>query len=121
MPLWIAEHGQGWLTYPRNPEQQRAVITRWRSAGEAAGMPDRPVIQSLYVDVLPESSAPARPIHLGFQSGTAYLIDYLHEVREAGVNHVALNLRLNRAPTEDTLQQIAQEVLPLFHRNFDHD
>ena len=79
-----------------------------------AGGTDKPVIQSLYVNVMEDADAPTRPIALGFQAGTAFLLDYLREVRSLGVNHVALNLRHNFADIETTLKYIADDLLPEF-------
>ena len=71
-------------------------------------------MQSLYVDLVADAEAPPSPIHLGFRSGTGYLRQYLSEVQSLGINHVALNLRFNGADVEDTMQTLAQEVLPAF-------
>lgn len=71
-------------------------------------------MQSLYIDLLPDPEAPARPIHLGFQSGTTYLREYLRGIETLGVNHVALNLRFNGADIETTLKRLADDLLPAF-------
>jgi len=55
-----------------------------------------------------------QPIHLGFRSGANYLQTYLKSLEEAGINHVALNLRFNRADIETTLKRLADDVLPNF-------
>lgn len=39
---------------------------------------------------------------------------YLKSLEGIGVNHVALNLRFNQADTKDTLQRLAEEILPEF-------
>lgn len=113
-PEWVAEQGDGWITYPRDVGSQGHVIAAYRSRTRAAGQADKPVMQSLYVDVLADPDAPPRPIHLGFQSGTRALCQYLRDIRAVGVNHVALNLRFNHAPIEDTLERLAADVLPAF-------
>lgn len=113
-PAWIAEHSDGWITYPRSVPQQQAVIDTYRSGTRALGLPDKPVMQSLYVDLSPEADAPPSPIHLGFRSGTDALIAYLREIEAVGVNHVALNLRFSSRSIEDTLHHLADAVLPAF-------
>ncbi len=113
-PDWVAQNGDGWMTYPRNAGAQGQVIAEYRRRVTAAGQPDKPVMQSLYVDVVADPAAPPRPIHLGFQSGTDYLRNYLREIETLGVNHVALNLRLNQAPIDTTLEHLADTVLPDF-------
>ncbi|WP_170516026.1 LLM class oxidoreductase [Ruegeria atlantica] len=111
---WVAQNGDGWMTYPRNASAQGQVIADYRRRTKAAGQPDKPVMQSLYVDVVADPAAPPRPIHLGFQSGTDFLCNYLREIETLGVNHVALNLRFNQAPIDTTFERLADVVLPDF-------
>ncbi|MEM7598287.1 MAG: LLM class oxidoreductase [Pseudomonadota bacterium] len=113
-PDWVAQNSDGWITYPRNPSAQGQVVSDYRARIANAGLPTKPVLQSLYVDVLPEADADPRPIHLGFASGTTFLRQYLSEVRALGINHVALNLRFNSADVEDTMKRIADDLLPEF-------
>ena len=114
-PEWIARHGDGWMLYPRDVSAQAHVIGAWRTRVREAGQPEKPVMQALYVDLDPDPSASPRPIHLGFRTGTRYLIAHLAQLRAAGVNHVALNLRFDRADLSTTLERLAQDVLPHFH------
>lgn len=48
------------------------------------------------------ASAPTRSAHL-------------ESLRAAGVNHVALNLRFNRADIGATMRRLTDHVLPEFH------
>ncbi len=113
-PDWIAENSDGWMIYPRNPHAQAAVIRDWRARVEAQGGGAKPVLQPLYVDLVEDPDAPPRPIHLGLQLGVHHLREHLKVLEEIGVNHVALNLRFNRADIEDTLKRLAEELLPDF-------
>ena len=113
-PDWMAEHGDGWITYPRAVPHQARAVADYRRATNALGHGDKPVMQSLYVDLASEPSEPPSPIHLGFRSGATALTDYLTAIEDAGVNHVALNLRFNQANIEDTLQRLADALLPRF-------
>ncbi|WP_037311096.1 LLM class oxidoreductase [Ruegeria halocynthiae] len=113
-PDWVAQNGDGWMTYPRSAAAQGRVIVDYRRRVKAAGQPEKPVMQSLYVDIVADPAAPPRPIHLGFQSGVDFLRGYLREIETLGVNHVALNLRFNQAPIDTTLEHLADTVLPDF-------
>ena len=113
-PDWVARNGDGWMTYPRDPASQGRVAADYRRRIADAGGRDKPVMQSLYVDMLDRRDAPPRPIHLGFQSGADFLRSYLKDLRAQGVNHVALNLRFNSADVETTLKRLAEDVLPDF-------
>lgn len=111
---WAAQHSDGWITYPRDIETQQTAVEQWRSQLPQPERFSKPVMQSLYVDLAPQADAAPVPIHLGFRSGINPLKRYLASLEAIGVNHVALNLRYNRAETESTLQQLAEELLPLF-------
>ncbi|WP_299196811.1 LLM class oxidoreductase [uncultured Tateyamaria sp.] len=114
-PDWAAQNGDGWMTYPRDVASQNRVIADYRQRLVTMGQPNKPVMQSLYVDLLKTPDAQPRPIHLGFQSGNNFLRSYLRDIEALGVNHIALNLRFNQAPIDTTLKQLADELLPDFH------
>ncbi|MEM8605001.1 MAG: LLM class oxidoreductase [Cyanobacteria bacterium P01_H01_bin.121] len=113
-PDWIAQNGDGWMTYPRNINLQAQVIHDWQARVEALGKPPKPVMQPLYIDLTDNPEAPLQPIHLGFRLGIRQLRTYLRSLETIGVNHVALNLRFNQADIETTLKCLAAEVLPDF-------
>ncbi|WP_417260252.1 LLM class oxidoreductase [Celeribacter sp.] len=113
-PDWVAQNSDGWITYPRDAQAQTQVITDYRARVTAMGRTDKPVMQSLYIDLLDDPDAKARPIHLGFQSGVNHLRRHLEALQHAGVNHVALNLRLNSGDTETTMKRLAGDILPTF-------
>ncbi|MFY0595483.1 MAG: LLM class oxidoreductase [Cognatishimia sp.] len=113
-PEWGAEHGDGWMTYPRRLDAQQQAIDTYRGNVRATCTTDKPVMQSLYVDVMSNNTMPVRPIALGYAAGTDFLVEHLKQLEEIGVNHVALNLRYNNADIEETLHRIAEEILPYF-------
>ena len=113
-PDWIARHGDGWITYPRGIAAQASIIDDWRTRVSAVGGPAKPAVQSLYVDLARDPQAPPRLIHLGFRLGVSHLRAYLGSLEEIGVNHVALNLRFNQADIEETMQRLADDILPDF-------
>ncbi|WP_299548882.1 LLM class oxidoreductase [uncultured Tateyamaria sp.] len=113
-PDWVAEHGDGWMTYPRDQAAQSGLVQEYRALSVAAGSPQKPVMQSLYIDLVAEADASPQPIHLGFRSGVRFLKSYLISLQDGGINHVALNLRFNTADVEDTMRRLADDVLPDF-------
>ena len=113
-PDWVARNGDGWITYPRDVTSQSRVVEEYRSRTITFGQSIKPVMQSLYVDVLDNFDARPKTIHLGFQSGIGFLKQYLLELRNIGINHVALNLRFNEASIETTMKRLADELLPEF-------
>lgn len=113
-PEWIARNGDGWITYPRGIEAQQKIINGWRRRVFETGGPLKPAVQSLYIDLLEDNNAPMQPVHLGFRCGVNHLRRYLKSLQETGINHVALNLRLNRLDIETTLKRLADDLLPDF-------
>lgn len=113
-PEWIACNGDGWMLYPRPARTQSQIIRDWRARIEAEGGPDRPVMEPLYIDLAEDPDMSPQPIHLGFRLGAHHLKAYLRSRQEIGVNHVALNLRFNKADTETTLKRLVEDVLPDF-------
>ncbi|KVD20046.1 hypothetical protein WI80_33145 [Burkholderia ubonensis] len=53
------------------------------------------------------------------RAGRIALIEELAAMRDAGVQHIGLHLRRNRRPLDETLAEIAAEVLPAFHAQAD--
>ena len=49
---WIAQNGDGWMLYPRNPNTQVVIIRDWQARVKAAGRPAQPVMQPLYIDLV---------------------------------------------------------------------
>ena len=113
-PEWVATHADGWMTYPRSAAEQGNVVRAYRQRIATAGLQNKPVMQSLYVDLVADPDAPQAPIHRGFRAGVTFLRSYLSEIEALGVNHVALNMRFNSKDIETTLKRISEEVLPEF-------
>lgn len=113
-PDWIAANGDGWMTYPRPEGQQAKLIGDFRARSKAAGEFDKPVMEPFYLDLAMHPDTPPTPIHLGMHMGVNHLREYLKTREKIGVNHIALNLRFNRADPEQTLQKLADEILPEF-------
>ena len=79
---WIAEHADGWITYPRSIDRQAEVAAYWRAA-TAAAAPGvlKPFVQSFYVDLSRDPDEPPRPIHLGIRGGRNALFQHLDGLR----------------------------------------
>jgi len=113
-PEWIAQNGDGWMTYPRNMAVQAQVIRDWRTRVKALGGADKPIMQPLYIDLTEDPDTSLHPIHLGFRLGVNHLRNYLKSLEQIGMNHVALNLRFNQVDIETTLKRLADDILPEF-------
>lgn len=112
---WIAEHADGWMYYPRNLYMQQYNIEQWREATAKIHNTSKPFMQPLHIDLMKDDDFQPQHIHLGFRLGVKYLLEFLNHLKELGVNHVGINLRFNSRGMEETLEQLAKEVLPQFH------
>lgn len=112
---WIAAHADGWVTYPRNTDAQQRTIAGWReTAARVRPGEFLPFAQSLYIDLADDPDQAPQPIHLGYRLGRRPLVELLATLRDAGANHVALNLKYGRRPALAVLDELAEHVLPEF-------
>jgi luciferase-type oxidoreductase len=109
---WIAEHADSWITYPRSLEWQADLVARWRSAVAAAPTVFKPFVQSLYIDLSKDPDQPAQPIHLGFRGGRKVVFLFLNGLRQAGVNHVILNLKYGTRAAAEVIEELGTQILP---------
>lgn len=114
---WNAEHGDGWMNYPRNLDQQKNNILDWRKIIAQNHQYSKPFMQPLYVDLHEDENFKPQGIHLGFRIGSNHLVSYLKILEDIGVNHVAINLRFNTLEIDSTLKRLSEKVLIHFNSN----
>jgi luciferase-type oxidoreductase len=112
---WIAEHGDGWLQYPRSIGQQARLIRDYRALSErhAPGV-FKPFSQSLFIDLSENPDAFPVSIPLGFSVGRNRLVDLLFEYQSIGVNHLAFVLYFSKRPPAEVIQELGEFVIPYF-------
>ncbi len=111
---WIAQNADGWLYYPRNINFLKESMSQWKAALKNEHQPWKPYMQSLYIDLDMDPSLPPKGIHLGFKSGSKFLVDYLKEIESIGVNHVIFNLKFSSRPVAEVLHHLSNDVLKAF-------
>lgn len=111
---WLTNNGDGWITYPRNPQLQGRIIEQLRKNAKDKKQFNKPVSQSLYIDLVEDFEKSPQEIHLGYRLNVEQLKKHLKQLELVGVNHVALNLRFNKADIKQTLNLLAEELLPSF-------
>ncbi|WP_258231468.1 LLM class oxidoreductase [Achromobacter pulmonis] len=119
-PAWIAEHADGWLTYPdathtlEGPQRLANKIRAWRQRIADGGF--RPHMTNEWLDLADDPDHPRTPLQGGYvlRTGRKGLIDLLHAWQTAGVNHAALGIQFSQRPAAEVIQELAEDVLPHF-------
>jgi luciferase-type oxidoreductase len=113
---WIALHADAWMTYPREASAQAQTINRWNEAVQSVcgRRMHKPVMQSLYIDLLPEADAAPRPMHLGLRLGRTALVALLSRYQAVGVGHTAFNLKYGSRDARSVMDELTEHVLPHF-------
>lgn len=109
-PAWIGAHLDGCLAYPGTPTDHQHRVAAWRAV---AG--DKPYTSFIHLDLAADPHEPLQRHRFGARAGRIGLIEELAAMRDAGVQHIGLHFRRNRRPLDETLAEIAAEVLPVFH------
>lgn len=117
---WLGEHADGWITYPQathdilGPRRLAEKISAWRALIPGGGF--RPHVTNEWIDLDEDPNFPRTAQQGGYvlRTGRNGLIDLLHEWRDAGVNHAALGMQMAQRPALEIIQELAEEVLPLF-------
>ncbi|RVJ87432.1 LLM class oxidoreductase [Sinorhizobium meliloti] len=117
---WLAENADGWLTYPQathtaeGPQRLANIIQDWRTKIPDGGF--RPHMTNDWLDLVDDPDFPRTPLRGGFvlKTGRKGLIDLLSEWKKAGVNHAALGIQFSERPAKEIIQELAEEILPLF-------
>lgn len=119
-PDWIAQHADGWLTFPgatdtaQGPQQLANKIRGWRALILDGGF--RPHMTNEWLDLVEDPHYPRTPLRGGFvlRTGRIGLLELLAEWQAAGVNHAALGIQFSERPAAEVIQELAEEVLPHF-------
>lgn len=117
---WVADHADGWLTYPdathipRGPQHLAEKIRAWRALIPDGGF--RPHMTNEWLDLVADPNYPRTPLRGGMvlRTGRKGLLTLLEEWQKAGVNHAALGIQFSQRPASEVIQELAQEVLPHF-------
>lgn len=112
---WSAEHGDGWIQYPRSIHEQSSLIQHYR---ELVNMKQpgvfKPFTQTLYIDLSENPDEPPTEIPLGYRLGRNYLLELLYKFQSIGVNHLVFVPYFAKRPVEELVQEIGEEILPHF-------
>lgn len=108
---WLSENMDGWIWHGLDVGKMAAIVPKWRSLTSPHGF--KPYGYGAVFDL---DANPDAPLQTGrmLRGGRHALIEFLVEQREAGVNHVALNLKPTRRPALEILEEMGTYVIPEF-------
>lgn len=106
---WIAFHADAWFSYADSVERLAQIAASWRQAQEGAGCAGKPLLMPLRLILEADRRAPLSHFPMGVRTGMDELKRYLERLHQAGIAHVALNLRLSERPVERVLEEIGRE------------
>ena len=89
-----------------------AIVRRWRELTSDHGV--KPYGYGTLFDLDSDADAPLETGGRVLQGGRHALIDFLASQREAGLNHVVLNLKPTRRPALEVLEELGRYVIPQF-------
>lgn len=118
-PAWIGANLDGWLAYPGTPDDHARRSAMWRTSAnvDATTAHEKPYISFIHLDLAADPNTPLQRHRFGATTGRHGLIGELAAMRDAGVQHIGLHFRRNRRPLAETMEEIAEFVLPVFHDN----
>ena len=109
---WIAQHSDGWIGHLSNFNQLESLIHSWREHLPASQF--KPYGYGTFFELDKNPDGRMRYVGNKFFIGRKRLLDLWLTQQEQGVNHVALNLKPNRRPAEEVIDELATFVLPHF-------
>lgn len=110
---WLAANMDGRFVYPGPVDRMAGQAARWAGATGGRGT----FISAFHLDLVEDVDAAATPIRFGARVGRNGLIAHFRALAEAGVDHLAINLRQSVRPLAEVIEELASEVMPALGRN----
>ena len=113
---WIATNSDGWFQYLMDREKLDQLVIDWRGTCIRLAGRDKPLLQGAFLDLRAQPGESATDCEQGFRGGRHALTDWLSQAQQAGVNHVAFNLKRSTRPYSEVVDELTEHVAPLFKR-----
>jgi len=101
---WLGANGDGWLFYHLPRDTLESYLSDWR---EVAG--EKPYAMAVRTHLADDSEAGPEPVHLGFEAGSEWFVDYFRDLEAMGVDHVLVSTAGDDPEAE--LTRFAERVL----------
>lgn len=110
---WLAANMDGRFTYPGSLEKLAMQTAAWSGATSGKGA----FISAFHLDLLDDVDSPPQPIRFGARLGRKALIEHFRQLAQAGVDHIAINLRQSARPPAEVIEELAADVMPQLGKN----
>lgn len=110
---WLAQHVDAWIWHG-DALRMAEVVPHWREMTASRGFV--PFGYGAMFDLDVDADAPLQTGRI-LRGGRHALKDFLLRQREAGINHVALNLKPTRRPALELIDELQEHILPEFVAN----
>ncbi|WP_316778995.1 LLM class oxidoreductase [Pedobacter antarcticus] len=107
---WIAEHMDGWIWHGIDARRMADIVPQWNAANKGIY---KPYGYATWFELSKDPDEPLQPGRI-LKAGRNTLIKFWKEQETAGISHVALNLKPSQRSAEETLDELAEYVLPFF-------
>jgi len=107
---WLARHVDAWIWHG-DAQRMTDAVPHWREVTASRGFV--PFGYGAMFDLDVDANAPLQTGRV-LRGGRHALKDFLARQREAGINHVALNLKPTRRPALEVIDELQQHVLAHF-------
>lgn len=107
---WLAEHVDAWIWHG-DAQRMPEVVPHWREMTAARGFV--PFGYGAMFDLDSNADAPLQTGRV-LRGGRHALKQFFAQQRDAGINHVALNLKPTRRPALEVIAELQEHVLPEF-------
>jgi hypothetical protein len=101
----------GWIWHGLDARHMNGAAQQWHTLTSSNGF--KPFGYGTLFDLDANPDAPLQTARI-LRGGRHALIEFLAVQRDAGVNHVALNLKPTRRPSLDVLEELGTHVIPAF-------
>jgi alkanesulfonate monooxygenase SsuD/methylene tetrahydromethanopterin reductase-like flavin-dependent oxidoreductase (luciferase family) len=109
---WIAAQMDGRFVYPGGIDQLAAQARDWRASRQSLGADSGVFISAFHLDLADNPDEAPTPRRFGARVGRNALLNHLHTLKAASVDHLAFLLRPARRPLDEVIDELARDVLP---------
>lgn len=107
---WLANMADGWIWHGVNPKDTKNIVQTLAELNQDGNW--HPFGYANFVELSDNPNEPARLFNnIYLRGGANSLLEFWQEQKEQGLAHVTVNLKPTRRPANETLQDLAENVL----------